>query len=221
MKKFNLFLIFLLANFLLFFSLFSASCKRQSYSNYLTELRSDIFIGECDQLKLKATYGFTLKERNSQKAKYYCLQFTLLGSVKDFSTYTLIFNYNDLQYKSNFNLEPTSNTHVCQFEIANFKEKSFTVEIALSSERKSVSMNSILPDKTLSPEEALNVLWKSQPELMNSYVVDGDFNASLIERIIVKEGKPYYYVGIRQREKLIAFLLDGYTGEQLAVRNVF
>ncbi len=221
MKIFNKFFSLLLLFCLLSLTTFSSSCKKQSYADYLTELRSDLFFGEVDDLQLKASYGFTLRERNSQKAKRYCLEFSLLGSVKDFSTYTLIFNYQNLEYKGNFNLEPSTSRHVCQFEINDFNEKSFTVDIVLSSERKSLSMNSIVPEKTLSYQEALSRLWKNQPDLMNGYVENGVFNASLIERIIVKDGKPYYFIGIRQRENLLAFLLDGYTGEQLAVRNVF
>lgn len=220
MKIFKRFLIVFIVC-LFFLTIFLTSCKKDNYSDYLTELRSDIFVGEQDGLKLKATYGFTLKEKNSQKARYYRLEFALLGNVQDFSTYTLVFDYKGLQYKSNFYLEPTSNAHICQFEITDFSEKTFVVEIVLSSERKSISMSSIVPNKTLSFEQALNTLWKNQPDLMNSYLVDGVFNAGLIERIIVKDGKPFYYIGIRQREKLIAFLLDGYTGEELAVRNVF
>ncbi len=212
---------FLTAFLLILCTPFFYSCKKTDYSGYLSELRSDIFTGEADNLKLKAVYGFTLKERSNQKAKYYILKFTLFGEVQDFSTYTLVYNYNGLEYKGNFELDPAHSTLICQFNIENFNQKSFGVEVLCSSNRTKINMQSIIPKNTLSYTEALNKLWQNQQDLMNSYLVDGSFNARLIERIIIKDNVPYYYIGIEQHSKLIAFLLDGYTGKELAVRNVF
>ena len=222
MKIFKKFLLILTIFATLFTTILLSSCKKQdNYFNYLTECRSDIFLGEKNGLKLKATYGFILKEKSVEKAKHYQLKFTLFGNIKDFSTYSLVFNYKGLEYKSNFSLDALSNTLYCQFDINDFAEKTFSVEVVLTSIREQIELSSIVPKNTLPPTEALNILWKNQPELMNSFIKDGVFNGELILRVIVKENAPYYYIGIKQREKLIAFLLDGFTGKELAVRNIY
>ena len=42
-----------------------------------------------------------------------------------------------------------------------------------------------------------------------------------LAKLIVEKEKPYYYIGIATSKKVIAFLLDGYTGEVLSIKEVF
>ena len=51
---------------------------------------------------------------------------------------------------------------------------------------------------------------------------DGNFNAELYMRVIVKDQLPYWYVGFASgNEQLKALLVDGINGEVLAIREIF
>lgn len=63
---------------------------------------------------------------------------------------------------------------------------------------------------------------ENQPDLINSYKSENGYNLEIQMRITVKKDKPYWFVGLTSTSgdhKVL--LLDGYTGNALAVRDVF
>ena len=81
-------------------------------------------------------------------------------------------------------------------------------------------MNSILPTNCLSINEVLSSLEKSQADFINYYKVDLKFNAEIYARVMVKNQKPYWYIAFGNKESLKAFLVDGISGEVLAIRQI-
>lgn len=192
--------------------------SKQDYSSYLLELKQDIFCGETENISVYATYGFNQNEFDGE----YFLHFKLKKCPFVETQYTLIFNHNDTEYENVFSLSDVSGVPFVKIPIKNFNEKSFEVKIKYGSTIESLSLNSILPNDTLSHKKALDILFEKQSDLLNSYYDEnGVFTAKIIERVIVKNGKPYYYIGIKNGDKLKALLIDGLSGELLAVREVF
>jgi hypothetical protein len=99
----------------------------------------------------------------------------------------------------------------------------FDAKISFGSSEEKISMTSIVPKNALPPELALEKLEKEQEALIKSFKdSEGNFNAEIYMRILVKDNKPYYYVGFASgKDKLKALLVDGITGKTLAIREIF
>lgn len=222
MKKFLCILLATLALSTLFYG-----CKKApDYSVYVSELRAYIYQGESENYHVKACYGF--KETpfiNDGKVgnTVNLLQLKLIGKETDSATYTVNFSYNEKTYTENFKLNPITNNMICNLEVDDFNLKEFTICISNAGKNENVILKSVIPENTITYKTAINSLINSQGALINHYTnADGIFNAELYIRILIKDNKPYWYIGIASgNDKLKALLIDGFSGEVLAIRDIF
>lgn len=192
--------------------------KSEDYSAYLTELRQDVFFGENENLSLSANYGF--KTENGKRV--YSLCFYLKKSPFSQTTYNLELTFNNIIYKTDFSESPLHSYPAASFKIENFNEKNFIVKVKYGSNTEEITLVSQIPENALSYTDALKTLWQNQSELMQTYYDEnGNFAGEITERVIVKNQKPYYYVGLVKNGKLKALLIEGFSGELLAIREVF
>ncbi len=200
-------------------------CKEENpLLPYLSELKKDVFEGQSQNFSLKAYYGFKESPVNPDGNKgntVWNLTFKLLEKETDTATYTLTFNYNGETLVKNFGLSPVLDALTVDFQIKDFSLKEFTVCVAVSDISEEVTLKSVIPEGTISYTSALSSLYKNQNQLIKSYYTDGEkFSAEITQRIIVKDGRSYWYVGITSSSGLKALLIDGKTGEILAIRKV-
>ncbi len=222
MKKTSIFLAILS---LCLFSL--CACKKVNpLYEHVSELRQIIFVGSCECMTLKAGYGF--KETpyaNDKKVseKIHYLDFRLLDKENEDVSYSLNFEFNQKTYSANFKLDPVKDTVSAMVEIENFNLKEFTVTVSFGGEHHEILLKSIVPENTISYTSALDLLYNKQNDLIKSFNDEnGNFNAEIHVRIVVKDEKPYWYIGIASgNERLKAMLIDGFSGELLAIREVF
>lgn len=218
--------------FVLIFSLiiclvfpFIACDKTSPLENNISELRVDVFQGKTENYHLKAFYGYREIEPikdGARKDTAYFLSFKLVNITTPDVKYTVKFSHNGLNYELPFTLNPVSNSLVCEAEVDNFLVKSFNVEILVASNVETIELTSMLPENTISYKEALSFLEKNHKNLLDGYKDEFGYNLEISLRVLSKNDKPYYYVGLTDTNgKLKAFLLDGITGETLAIRNVF
>ncbi len=225
MKKFRF--IILLLSLLTLISAFSFGCAKPfSLSDYVSELRSNIFLGSSSDYSVKAFYGF--REVNPVQdgkvgEKQNLLTFRLLDKETDGATYTVKFSLDEKDYSSAFSADPVAGFLTAQFEIDDFALTEFNVKITCGSDEQTVTLNSIVPLNTLDYETALDKLYQTHKTLVDTFIdSEGNFTAEIYMRLIVKEDKPYYYVGFaKANERLKALLIDGLSGEVLAVREIF
>ena len=71
--------------------------------------------------------------------------------------------------------------------------------------------------------KALDFLYSDQQNLIKAFCDEkGAFNAEIYARIIVKNDKPFWYIGIASgNNNLKALLIDGFSGKTLAIREIF
>ncbi|MBE7087457.1 MAG: hypothetical protein E7369_04065 [Clostridiales bacterium] len=193
-------------------------CKSTvNLGDYLTELQSDIFYGESEDFKVKASYGF--KTENGKKVHLFTVK--LLDRETDNATYYLRFNL-DKEYSSKFSLNPVSNSLTAKIEVLPFDQKELVVTVSVDSKRVDVVLRSIIPDGTVDYLSALNSLNETQPQLIENYKDEnGDLVLEISMRVLCKDEKAYYYVGLTKNNDLKALLIDGESLEVLAIRSIF
>ena len=221
MRKFK---IFTLSVFLLTVSLCTAGCERDGvYVRSVSELRQYIFIGDANGVSLTAFYGFKeFPYENDGKAGEKIYGFTFkIGVVPDEIKRTVKFSRGGKDYSADFAHDAVSGEYIAFTETDADLTGDFTVDYVCGSAVTRVDMVSVLPKNCLDYKQALAALEKKQKPLLDAYSADGAFNAEIYMRIIVREDKPYWYVGIAAGNgDLKALLVDGVSGEILAVREI-
>ncbi len=213
--------------FLSVFCSFLYACKPVNpLYDRVSELRCNIYEGSFDQLTVIAHYGFkeTPFDNDGKPCKKVnLLTFKLQGSYNDGATYTLLFENGEKKYSCDFKLNPVNHTLSASVEVDNFSAHTFSVNIICGADNKKVDMTSILPENTIDYKTALDYLYNGQKDLISAYTdQNGNFNAEIYARIIVRDNKPYWYIGIASGNgNLKALLVDGFSGKLLAMREVF
>ena len=211
MKKFA----FLFLTFTFPLSLFCGCKKNDVLLPYVIELRENIFLGETEDYTLKAYYGFKLTNEN----KRYALTLFLADGDAPSVEYTISFDYDGKTYADTLRFDPVIERLAATFYLEGVAED-FTATLSFSSERVEVPMHSTLPDETIHYKRALELLYEKQTAFIDGFFENGTFTAEIVLRVVVKDDKAYYYVGIEKDETLKAFLMDGKTGEVLAIREI-
>ncbi|MBQ0099068.1 MAG: hypothetical protein KBS91_00775, partial [Firmicutes bacterium] len=161
-------------------------------------------------------YGYT---KNSDKNYY--LTFNLLNIDVNEISYTVLFSLNQKQYEKVFNYDALSSKLIASFDIEEFNEKELSITIKKDSSKEELVLKSIIPPDTVDIETAVSKLYIEQKTCIDSLFENGTFTASLSVRIVERNKKAYYYVGITDKNKnLKAMLIDGKTCELLAIRKV-
>ncbi len=223
--------IFLILSVVLALSVMLTGCdcsgkKEVDYLSHVSELRSEVYEGKSEDYTLKASYGFRetpyINDGKVGKQVYY-LTFEMVNVTNLDLTYFLNFTHDGQTYEKQFNLNHHRSALFCEIEIKDFNENSFTVSVGTLKDMQEIVMQNAIPENSLDYKGAINSLIKSQPSLLDNYKdEDGDFCAEIYARILVKDGKAYWYIGIASGNGgLKAMLIDGKTGEILAVREVF
>ena len=211
----------LLVIFLLIFSVQLFGCEKKSILlPFVSELRSEIFEGKSENFSIKAHYGYreTPYLNDGKVSPYsYELTFFLMGNVQNNVSYSLEL----CPFNEKVDFEVTNNgTLKASYKVKEFSEKSFGVILCYSTESEKITLTSILPENTLTLNEVLLKVEKSQEVLINSYYSDANFNAEIYARVLVKNDRPFYYIAFANGKTLKAFLVDGLTAEVLAIREV-
>jgi hypothetical protein len=207
--------------------LFFIGCKNQNFlQQHVSELRSDVFYGQSENFSVKAGYGFKETPYHNDgvaRSRQNLLTFKLLNKETEDTTYSLTLNFSEMDYKTTFKLSPITHTLTATLEIDAFNLKEFSVTISNASHTETVTLVSQLPENTIDYVRALDYLQKNQTELIKRYTdSNGNFQAEIYARVLVKDNKSYWYIGIASgNENLKALLIDGITGEVLAIREIF
>ena len=218
MRKLTAFILILYCLFALY------GCEKENpYLAYVSDLTQDVYVCETDAFTVKATYGFREEPFvNDGKAgeRVYGYTFTL-NIIPDDVRRTVQFTFEKENYSAAFALDGVSNEYKAFVEINCRFEKQFAATISTGAKKSELTFISELPNGCITYECALDILAATQQPLLNVYTTENGFNAELYMRVFVKNGKPYWYVGIAQNNKLKAFLMDGVSGDLLAVRDIF
>ena len=204
--------------------LFCTSCaKKSKLVPFVSELREIIYEGNCPDYTIKAHYGFKEKMHVADgivSEKTYNLTIMLLN-LTSYSKITASITLNGEVFTETFTYNPVSSLLTVCFPVKN-AENCYDLILSENGKTQTVTITSIIPENTLSYKQALIEFEKQQPSLIKNYEVGTEFHAELQMRILMREGKPYWYLGIIDKSgNTKALLLDGFSGKILAIKDVF
>ncbi len=212
MKKFVSFCFLVL---ILTFSIFGASCNSEDLTQNIVELRQNVYAGDYNGTPLRASYGY----KKSDGAKNYSLSFILPFNQVS-STTCVKLNFNEQEYMATFALSEFSGNYLAKINVEDFSINEFDCTLIVGNEHTNVKMVSEVPSNACDYKKAVEYLQQNQPELLDLYRDNGVFSANLTVRVIGKNDKCYYYIGIEKKGNIKALLIDGFSGEVLAVRDI-
>lgn len=200
---------------------FCACSQTVNYADYVSELRSNIFLAETDDFHLRI-YAVSkespyLLDGAKRETTNRCELYLVAPSFE--KECVLFFTVNGEKYGGELSFDNVKNEYFfsCTLDVSTLKQIDCTftyggVETALCAK-------SVLTDDTLSPDKALNELVKVESEFFSKMTDSYGFTGEICIRLLYEDA-PYYYVGvIGQDGKTTAFLLNGKTGKLLAKRQ--
>ena len=198
------------------------SCKNNvRYTDYVSELRGNIFLAQTDELSLKI-YAVTKeipyvadgvpKERSTRTEVH-------LTAPSGDKEYTLSFEADGKTYGGEMSFDNVKAEYYfsCTLDVSALRE--IRCELACDETTTELTAKSVLTPTTLSAENVLNNVRIEEKELFSSLTDQYGFAGEIYIRLLYEEA-PYYYVGITDRNgKTSAFLVNAETGKILAKRQ--
>lgn len=132
--------------------------------------------------------------------------------------YSLIFDGNT----TDFTFDAVKSVLIAKLPCQNAPLDEFDATVAIESERTDIKFTSIVPSGIISRNDALNAFYNCQKSYIDSLLDGENFNAEIVVKISVFKGEPYYYIAVAEKSGgFKALLIDAYTAEVLAIRNIF
>lgn len=211
----------LLLSFILFlFPLFA--CKKQvDYTQYISELRDNVFLAEQDGLSLCAysvekEYPYEsdgIKRETSRRTEVRLFapsgdKICKIDFSVDGKTYGGEMSYDNVKGEYYY---------VCSSNTSRLKEINFVIDYGET--HCLMTAKSVKTPDTFSPQQALQIIQTAENELFQNMTDKYGFAGEIYLRLIFEEN-PYYYVGIINRNgQITAFLLNAESGKILAKRQ--
>ena len=224
MKKFLKFklLILLALSTILFAFLFGCS-KNVDYTPYVSQLRLSVYQGSSQNFKVtayaeKRETPFIPNGTVSELINAVIVKVEFLNGSPSDANLKLFYGEKSITAPLTYN--PVSEKSTATIKVENLPSSpSITVEITSGEILEKLTLSSVIFDKTISYQEAINQAINADKEL-SSKLFKAEVSAEINVRIIVGDGKNYYYVGLIDKlGNTTAYLIDGETGSVLAKRS--
>ncbi|MBR2646416.1 MAG: hypothetical protein IKD47_02530 [Clostridia bacterium] len=208
--------------FVLFFSFSCVSCKKTvEYFDYVSELRSNIFICETETLSLRvyavrkespyATDGIPKESVPRAEVRLVAPSFD--------KTCQLSFSIHGKTYggEMSFDNVKTEYYYACTLDISALRE--IVCKIEYGDTAVEMTAKSVLTERTIPAKTALKNIYHEEKALFDSLTDRYGFAGEIHIRLLYEDA-PYYYVGVIDRSGNInAFLVNAETGKILAKRQ--
>lgn len=214
-------LAFAVVYLFIFLISFSACKKSIDYFDYVSELRSNIFIAK--------TEAFTLRIYAVRKESPYStdgvpretftrMEAHLIAPEGDKPT-QICFQINEkpLEGEMSYDVVKGEYYYACPIDVSTQKE--LLCQINYGEAQIELTATSVITPSTLSPQAALNKIQAEKGEVLSSLTDKYGFAGEIYLRLLFEDA-PYYYVGIIDRQgNCTAFLMNAETGKILAERQ--
>ncbi len=202
--------------------LFLSACKKErSYFDYVSELRSNLFLARNEDFSLRV-YSVTketpyaadgVPQETSPRVEAYLLA----PSGEKTVHFTFILDKKTYGGEMSYDNVTGEYYYSCTMDLEELSE--LPCRIRYGDNEVELTATSVRTEATLSPKAALDILVAENAELFSSLTDEYGFAGEIYLRLIY-EDFPYYYAGIIDRTgKIYAFLMNAETGKILAKRE--
>ena len=195
--------------------LLAACNKAPDYFNYVSELRSDLFVASEEEFSLTVaciSREYPYINDGIKATLSNIVEITLEGEADEYSVYIL----GEEHMGGEMSFRNTRGDFYYSQGVKSFPEGSVSLRVEWEDTSREIVATSVKTAHTLSPEAALSSALKGEQAALNRMSADGQFRGEFYVRLIRRD-KNYYYVGIVDTNgKLISLLLDSESGQVLA-----
>ena len=210
--------IVLLLSFLSIFCL--SSCKEKfSYEGIISQLRQTSLFYENDEFSIIAHPEKCENPQVDDGAigtieNRICFKLQL--KTKTYENCKLEFSINGKTYKANFNYQPLSKFLYCTVLVEFLPIQNLYLKIDLDDKNIGVNLFSLKNNTTLTHQKIIENLFVSD-EFVKEFITNQ--NGELKMRFIDNDGYDYWYLGFVDAKKTTSYLIDGESGEVLAIKQ--
>ena len=199
----------------------SACTKEINYFNYVSELRSNIFIAKADSFLLRIYAVCKESPYSTDGVPRECfsrLEAYLITPEGNHQTQICLQIENN-SYEGEMSYDIVKGEYFTSFSIDVSTQREIPCFVKYGDEKKELTATSILSPNTISPQEALKIVQTEKTELFLSLTDKYGFSGEIYLRLLF-EVSPYYYVGVIDRQgNCTAFLMNAETGKILAQKQ--
>ncbi len=198
----------------------TAGCKSKGtdYSDYISEMRSDIYLYSNDGLEIKIYRSQKESPFNADGIK---------GEMCDLTEIyvSLPKNYDEVEVsvceiEAEMSFRAVDNCYYMSCTGGGISGEKADVTLTYGGKSETYCAASVLYNGVISCKEAVNCVRDHDGALFSTLTENGIFKGEIFVRLLYDEGC-YYYVGICNRDKKIsAFLVDGERGKVIAKREL-
>ena len=213
-------LLFILLIFAFAFP-FSACTKAPDYTEYVSELRSNIFLADSDGFSLRI---FSVKKESpyiSDGIAQPCNERTevYLVAPQGDKSCQISFTVNGKNYGGEMSFDNVKAEYYYYCPLDTSALTDIFVQIYYGETQVELTAKTVLNKDTLPPFDVLSILLNAEKELFDGLTDKYGFAGEIYIRLIYEDA-PYYYVGIIERTgKITAFLINATSGKILAKRK--
>lgn len=205
---------------LLLFS-FAACSKTVDYTEYISELRSNIFLAETEEFSLRV---YSVKKESpyvsdgiaqprNERTEIY------LVAPQGDKTCQISFHVDGKEYGGEMSFDNVKAEYYYYCPLNTSALSSISIRVSYGEKQVDFTANSVLDEDTLPPFEALALLQTAENELFVGLTDKYGFAGEIYIRLIYEES-PYYYIGVIDRNgNITAFLMNAKSGKILAKRK--
>lgn len=196
----------------------SGCSKSITYSDYISEKRSDIYLYAGDDIAIKIYC--------SQREQPYAAD-GIKGDMSDFIEIFVTLPKNPETVEINaggvggeMNYRAVENDFYLSFTAQPYNTESVEIQLDCDGEVNSYTVQSVKSGALISCEQALNCVIDHDKELFDSLTEGKLFSGEIYVRLLYDNGC-YYYVGVCDRQKNVsAYLVDGERGKIIASKKL-
>lgn len=195
-----------------------AACKQESYAQYVSEIKSDVFCAQTEQFSL--TISCSSREYPYADDGVPCPMSNVIEATLtpvnrvsgDVAVYAA-----DQSWGGEASFSSVHGDYRFSQGVTSFPAQTIDVTVTWGNETYTIAATSVRTKDTLSPDDALDVLVKNEHETLSRMYKEGVFCAEIRIRLMRRD-KNYYYTCVTNQETQISLLIDAQTGEILARR---
>ena len=202
------------------------SCKNNlNLDGYISQLRLSVYEGENQNFKAtiyaeKREVPFNADGIIGEIKNALIIKVEFLNGSPDDVNATI--SYGVEKYETALTYNPVSQKSSANIYVQNLPTlSSVNVEITSGDSSEKLTLSSVIFDNTITYTEALNSVVNANKEKMETLFSSSGGAAEIHVRIILGDGKNYYYVGVVEKGgKTTAYLIDGEAGSVLAKKEI-